>query len=122
MGAPLGPKYLPYTYMDPLGKYTPQKRLQPEGSLICVSDFDFGQLRSTLRKRLCRGDKGQAWKAGAYCLENGFMLFGGLGGLGGLCWNDLHLGICSCGALRQLRLRCFRVMTASSPGIRRTSH
>ena len=38
-----------------------------------------------------------------------------------MCWNDLHLGICSCGALRQLRLPCFGVMTDSSSGIRRTS-
>ena len=28
MGTPLGPKYMPYTYMDPLGYITPYNRFQ----------------------------------------------------------------------------------------------
>ena len=32
MGTPLGPKYIPYTYMDPLGY------LRPEGEFLMVRE------------------------------------------------------------------------------------
>ena len=35
MGTPLGPKYIPYTYMDPLGQQGNQEGIQGSEGLSC---------------------------------------------------------------------------------------
>ena len=45
MGTPLGPKYIPYTYMDPLG--------QPNNRPLCEARTAAGQLRDPLGEQVC---------------------------------------------------------------------
>ena len=40
MGTPLGPKYIPYTYMDPLGMIGPQLKCQ--GGARGCREYPFG--------------------------------------------------------------------------------
>ena len=45
MGTPLGPKYIPYTYMDPLGTQAPKKLRGSRGlnvAIMILGSCDFG--------------------------------------------------------------------------------